>query len=63
MWHVWRRKACRVLVGKTEGKRSVERLRRTWEDNIKMYEFLQKKGCVGLDSPDSGCVEVARRCE
>jgi len=34
------RKAYRVLAGKPEGKRPVERLRRTWEDNIKMYEFL-----------------------
>ena len=26
----------RVLVGKPEGKRPLGRLRRTWEDNIKM---------------------------
>jgi len=26
----------RVLVGKPEGKRSLERPRRRWEDNIKM---------------------------
>jgi hypothetical protein len=26
----------RVLVGKPEGKRPLERLRRRWEDNIKM---------------------------
>jgi hypothetical protein len=26
----------RVLVGKPEGKRSMGRLRRRWEDNIKM---------------------------
>jgi hypothetical protein len=26
----------RVLVGKSEGKRPLGRLRRTWEDNIKM---------------------------
>jgi hypothetical protein len=26
----------RVLVGKPEGKRSLERLRRRWEDNIKL---------------------------
>jgi hypothetical protein len=28
--------AYRDLVGRTEGKRQVGRLRRTWEDNIKM---------------------------
>jgi hypothetical protein len=27
---------CRVLVGKPEGKRSLGRPRRRWEDNIKM---------------------------
>jgi hypothetical protein len=29
------RGAYRVLVGKLEGKRPLERLRRRWEDNIK----------------------------
>ena len=43
MWHVWRRKARRFIVGKREGKRPVGRLRRTWEDNIKMYKFLKKR--------------------
>ena len=32
----------RVLIGKPEGKRSLERPRRRWEDNIKMD--LQKVG-------------------
>jgi hypothetical protein len=32
----------RVLVGKPEGKRPLGRLRRKWEDNIKMD--LQKVG-------------------
>ena len=32
----------RVLVGKPEGKRSLGRPRRRWEDNIKMY--LQEVG-------------------
>jgi len=27
----------RVLVGKPEGKRTLERPRRRWKDNIKMY--------------------------
>jgi hypothetical protein len=32
-----RRGAYRVLVGKPEGKRPLERSRHRWEDNIKMY--------------------------
>ena len=39
-WHVARmgedRDVHRVLVGKPEGKRSLGRPRRRWEDNIKM---------------------------
>jgi hypothetical protein len=31
-----RRGVCRVLVGKPEGKRTLGRPRRKWEDNIKM---------------------------
>jgi len=31
-----RRSVYRVLIGKPEGKRPLERLRRRWEDNIKM---------------------------
>jgi hypothetical protein len=31
-----RRGAYRFLVGKPEGKRPLERPRRSWEDNIKM---------------------------
>ena len=37
----------RVLVGKPEGKRPLERPRRRWEDNIKMG--LQKVGCGSMD--------------
>jgi hypothetical protein len=29
--------ACRILVGKPEGKKSLERPRHKWEDNIKMH--------------------------
>jgi len=49
MWHVWVRgkEVCRVLVGKPEGKRSLGRPRRRWEDNIKLN--LQKVGCGGMD--------------
>jgi len=31
------RGVCRVLVGNSERKRPLGRLRRRWEDNIKMY--------------------------
>jgi hypothetical protein len=36
----------RVLVGKTEGKRPLGRLRRRWEDNIKM-DLQEVGGVVG----------------
>ena len=42
-----RRGIYRVLVGKTEGKRPLERPRRGWEDNIKME--LQEVECEGID--------------
>jgi hypothetical protein len=38
-----RRGVYRVLVGKPEGKRSLGRPRRRWEDNIRMD--LQEVGC------------------
>jgi len=37
-------------VGKSEGKRPLDRSRRRWEDNIKMG--LQKVGRGGMDSID-----------
>jgi hypothetical protein len=37
----------RVLVGKTEGKRSLGRSRRRWKDNIKMNH--EEVGCGGMD--------------
>jgi hypothetical protein len=37
----------RVLVGKPEGRRPLGRLRRRWEDNIKMD--LLEMGCRGMD--------------
>jgi hypothetical protein len=37
----------RILVGKPEGKRSLGRPRRKWEDNIKMG--LQEVGCRGIE--------------
>jgi len=42
-----RRDVYRVLVGKPEGKRPLERPRRRWENNIKMG--LQEEGCGGMD--------------
>jgi len=41
-----RRCIYRVLVGKTKGKRSLERPRRRWKD-IKMD--IQEVGCEGMD--------------
>jgi hypothetical protein len=40
----------RVLVGKPEGKRPLERTRRRWEDTIKMD--LQEVGWGGMDWTD-----------
>jgi hypothetical protein len=37
----------RVLVRRTKGKRPLGRLRRRWEDNIKLD--LQEVGCGGMD--------------
>ena len=42
-----RRGVYRVLVGKPDGKRSLGRPRRRWEDNIKMD--LQEVGCGVMD--------------
>ena len=42
-----RRGVYRVLVEKSEGKLSLARPKRRWEDNIKM--FLQEVGCGGID--------------
>ena len=37
----------RILVGKPEGKRPLGRLRRRWEDNVKVD--LQEVGCGLMD--------------
>jgi hypothetical protein len=42
-----KRNACRVLVGKPEGKRLLGRPRRRWEYNIKMD--LREIGWGGMD--------------
>jgi hypothetical protein len=56
------RKVYRVLVGKPEGKRSLERPRRRWEDGIRMD--LREIGLgvwIGFDwlrqGPVAGCCE------
>jgi hypothetical protein len=41
------RGVCRVLVGKPEGRRLLERPRYRWEDNIKMD--FQEVGCGDMD--------------
>jgi hypothetical protein len=41
------RGAYRVLVGKPEGRRSLGRPTRSWEDNIK--KDLREVGCGGMD--------------
>jgi hypothetical protein len=42
-----KRNACRILVGKLEGKRPLGRLRCWWVDNIKID--LREIGCDGMD--------------
>jgi hypothetical protein len=43
----------RVLVGKPERKRPLERSRRRWKDTIKM-DLQEVEGVVGLDGVGSG---------
>jgi hypothetical protein len=48
MWHAWeRREKYKVLVGKTEEKRSLGRPRRRWEDWFRMD--LGEIGLGGVD--------------
>jgi hypothetical protein len=47
------RNVYRVLVGKPEGKRPLERPRHRWEDGIKM-DFTEIGWGGGVDSPGSG---------
>jgi hypothetical protein len=37
------RSACKLLVGKPEGRRSLGRTKRRWKDNIELY--LTEVGC------------------
>jgi hypothetical protein len=45
-----KRNACRILVGKPEGKRPLGRSRRRWVDNIKMD--YREIGWDGVDRID-----------
>jgi hypothetical protein len=47
MWHAWERKVYKVLAGKPEGKRPLERPRHRWEDGIRMD--LWEIGLGGVD--------------
>jgi hypothetical protein len=47
------RNVYRVLMGKPEGKRPLERARRRWEDGIKM-DLREIGWGGGVDSPGSG---------
>jgi hypothetical protein len=47
------RNVYRVLVGRPEGKRSIERSRSRWEDGIKM-DLREIVWGGGVDSPGSG---------
>jgi hypothetical protein len=47
-----RRGICRVLVRKSERKRSLGRPRHRWENNIKLD--LQEVGCGGMDWMGTG---------
>ena len=51
----------RVLVRKPEGRRSPRRLRRRWEDNIKMD--LQEVGCGCMDWIELAQGQVAGTCD
>jgi hypothetical protein len=48
------RNVCRVLVGKSEGKRQLGRPRHRWEDGIRMNLKETGWGVCGVDSPGSG---------
>jgi hypothetical protein len=56
------RNVYRVLVGKPEGKRSLERARRRWEDGIEMDLREIGWGC-GVDSRGSVYGPLAGCCE
>ena len=56
-----RRDVYRVLVGKPEGKISLGRPRRRWEDNIKMELEVGYEGMVWIDLAQDR--DIAGTCE
>jgi len=49
------RKSYKILFGKPEGKRQIGRLRRRWEDNIRMdLNEIVWEGCIWLRIGTSG---------
>jgi hypothetical protein len=48
------RNAYRILVGKPEGKKPLERPRRNWVNNIKIDLKTDRMGWCGLDRSGSG---------
>jgi hypothetical protein len=48
-----KRNACKIVVGKAEGKRPLRRPRRRWEDNIEMN--LRE-----LEWDSMGCIDLAQ---
>jgi hypothetical protein len=57
------RNVYKVLMGKAEGKRSLGRPRRRWEDGIRMDLREIGWGEYRLDQADSGQAPVAGFCE
>ncbi|KAJ4438444.1 hypothetical protein ANN_14389 [Periplaneta americana] len=63
------RNAYRVLVGRPEGKRSLGRPRRRWEDNIKMdlrevgYDVSHGKMMISESESDSDVLFESRKCK
>jgi hypothetical protein len=53
MQHVWEKSAYRFWVEKTSKKETTEKIRRRWEDNIKMDLREIELEC-GMNSHDSG---------
>jgi hypothetical protein len=51
------------LVGKPEGKRTLERRSYRWEDNIIMDFSKKDEGVYGLDRAGSGWGQVAGNCQ
>jgi hypothetical protein len=47
--HKKKRNACRILMGKPEGKRPLEGSRRRCEDNIKNSSYRYRMGWYGLN--------------